>query len=63
MELGQLCTILGAAQSSNPQQRKAAEQTLLQVTNKSTVDGRCLPTPLSNTCSPSAQRRMSHQSW
>ena len=31
MELGQLCTILGAAQSSNPQQRKAAEQTLLQV--------------------------------
>ena len=32
MELGQLCTILGAAQSSNPQQRKAAEQTLLQVT-------------------------------
>lgn len=32
MELSQLCTILGAAQSSNPQQRKAAEQTLLQVT-------------------------------
>jgi len=31
MELSQLCTILGAAQSSNPQQRKAAEQTLLQV--------------------------------
>ena len=34
MELGQLCTILGAAQNSNPQQRKAAEQTLLQVTLK-----------------------------
>ncbi|KAK9839718.1 hypothetical protein WJX81_008385 [Elliptochloris bilobata] len=30
MELSQLCTILGAAQSSNPQQRNAAEQTLLQ---------------------------------